>query len=92
MAYAVIDAAAEVDDCSRWKQGPRVVKIEIAICWKPGYSEVQCSRSSFTTLLHERLSDSFVDELCRRNPKVEVVEDEGAAAPVRCLHFVFPLT
>ena len=53
---------------------------------------MQCSRSSFSTKPHERLGNEIVDELCCRNAKVEVVKDEGTVAPVRCLHFVFPLT
>ena len=66
-----------------------MVKIDIAICWKPRKSEMQCSRCSFPTQPHERLSNDFVDELCRRNSKVKVVKDEGAAAPVRSRLFTF---
>lgn len=46
---------------------------------------------SFSMRPHRHLGSQFVVETYRRNPRVEVVEGEGAEACVRCLHFVLPL-
>ena len=44
--------------------------------------------------LHSRMNiygSQFVVELSRHSFHVQVVEDEEAEAPTRCLHFVLPL-
>ena len=47
--------------------------------------------ASYFVRPHEHLVSQFIVEQYCRNSRVEVVEREGAAAGVRCLHFVLPL-
>ena len=66
-------------------------KIGIANLKRPRISEEYATAASYFVRPHEHfVSQCIVEPYCR-NSGFEVVEREGAAARVRCLHFVLPL-